>query len=114
MPDLAEILPVLQRWAETVTAADEALALLASAVGSEPEAPVPQAMYALQGLADEWAAERIGTSTHWLEWYRLENDMGERGHEAGWEDDMRPIRSLEDFAALLAGDIQRADAEAAR
>lgn len=113
MTEPVEILATLERWAEAVNAAYEALALLAKAAGSNPEAPICTAVFDLMGLADQWAALRIGTGEDWLEWYRIENDMGQRAHEAGWKDDMRPIRNLEDFAALLAEDVRRADAEAA-
>lgn len=113
MTDPVEILATLERWAEAVNAADEALDLLGQAVGTQPESPICTAVWDLMGLADQWAAQRIGTSEDWLEWYRIENDMGQRAHEAGWKDDMRPIRNLEDFAALLAEDVRRAAAEAA-
>lgn len=105
----AEIMPILQRWSDAITSSDAALDLLAEATGMEPEAPLPSAVYSLQGLADEWAAERIGTAPDWFDWYRLENLMGERAHEAGWPGAMRNISSLEDFAALLEEELQRAD-----
>ena len=105
----ADIMPILQRWADAITAADQALAALQLSAGSQPEAPLPQAIFDLQGLADEWAAERVGTAAEWFDWYRLENDMGARAHEAGWDGDMRTIRTLEDFAALLEEDVRRAD-----
>lgn len=115
MSDLPEIMAVLRRWEDAITGAEAALEALNAATGSNPEAPLPTAIYTLQGLADEWAAASIGTAVDWLEWYRLENDMGERGHEAGFasESSMRPIRTLDDFAKLLADDVARADAEAA-
>ena len=108
-----EIIPILERWAEAITAAEEALELVQQAVGLESEAPLPTAVYALIGLADEWAGERIGAGGGWLEWYRLENDMGTRGHEAGFDGAVKPVRTLDDLAALLAEDVRRADAETA-
>ena len=105
----AEIMPILQRWADAITGADAALDLLQEATGMEPEAPLPAAVYSLQGLADEWAAERIGTAPDWFDWYRLENLMGERAHQAGRPGAMRNISSLEDFAALLEEELQCAD-----
>lgn len=104
----AEIMPILQRWADAITAADAALELVQEATGLEPEAPLPTAVYCLQGLADEWAAERVGTAPDWFDWFRLENLMGERAHEAGWPGAMRHVATLEDFAELLAEDVRRA------
>jgi hypothetical protein len=106
----ADILPILQRWASAINAADKSLAALRHATGLNPEAPLPKAVYALQDIADEWAAERVGTSPDWFSWYRLENKMGQRGHEAGWDDALRPVRNLRSFAALLAEELRRAAA----
>lgn len=106
-----DILPILQRWAETITAAEEAFEPVSESLGSVPEAPLPTALYALYGLADEWAGTAIGCGTGWIEWYRIENSMGERGHEAGFDGELKPIRTLEDLAELLAEDLRRADME---
>ncbi len=104
-----EIVEVLERWAEAITAADEALDLLLQAVGCDPESPLFTAVHALIGLADEWAGERIGAGGGWLEWYRLENDMGARAREAGFDGVVKPVRTLDDLAALLAEDVRRGD-----
>lgn len=113
MSDAATILPVLERWAGAITAAEEALDLIQAATGLEPEAPLPQAVYDLQGLADLWAAATLRAGEGWFEWYRLENKMGESALEAGVGDFQdRPIRNLQDFAELLVEDVRLADLEA--
>ncbi|PJK00798.1 hypothetical protein CO641_02170 [Lysobacteraceae bacterium NML91-0213] len=113
MADVSTILPVLDRWAGAITASDHALDLIQAATGLEPEAPLPQAVYDLQGLADLWAASAVRAGESWFEWYRLENQMGERALRAGVGFEFRPIRTLQDFAELLAAEIRQADAEAA-
>lgn len=106
----AEIQPILERWAAAITQADKALEPLRLATGMHPESPLSNAVHTLLDLADHWAAECIGVAPDWLEWYRLENKMGARGHEAGWDDDLRVIRTPHDFAELLAEDLRRAEA----
>lgn len=113
MADPATILPVLERWAAAISAADEALSSLRAVTGMEPEAPLPQAVYDLMALADGWAATSLRAGLGWFEWYRLENGMGERRLQAGVGDfEIRSIRTLQDFAALLAEEVRLADAEA--
>lgn len=103
-----EILVVLERWAVAVTDAEEALSALRQVTGGcDEDSPMALAVWALLGIADHWAAECIGTAPDWMDWFRLENDMGARGHDAGWEGALRPIRTLQDFADLLAEDLQR-------
>ena len=108
-----EIIPILERWAETINAAEEALDLVSAAVGIAPEAPLPTAVYALIGLADQWAGDRIGTGEGWLEWYRLENDMGAAALDAGFDGVLKPVRTLDDLAALLVEDLAHSATEAA-
>ena len=37
----------------------------------------------------------------WLEWFVYENDFGEKPLEAGLENDMKPIKNLNDLRALI-------------
>lgn len=112
MKTAEDILPVLQRWVSVVTEVEEALAPLAEATGMDPECRLHGAIYGAVGLATEWAADKIGTSFDWLEWFWFENQMGERGFEAGCAGhDRAPIRTLEDFATLLAADVAASEKE---
>lgn len=106
----AEIQPILERWAAAVTRADKALEPLRLATGMHPESPLSNAVGELLTLADHWAAECIGVAPDWMDWYRLENKMGARGHEAGWDDDVRKIHTLHDLSELLAEELRRAAA----
>lgn len=44
----------------------------------------------------------------WLEWHCTQNDMGIKGLEAGYDDNLRPIETLEDLADLIIEGRQRA------
>jgi len=104
-----DILPILQRWADAVTDAAEALDALRQVTGCcDEEAPIAVSIWSLCGIADHWAAECIGTAPDWMEWFRLENDMGAGGRSAGFDGDLRQIHTLQDFADLLAEDCRRA------
>ena len=37
----------------------------------------------------------------WMEWYSTENKMGVRGHEAGYDGKVKPIKSLTDLYGLI-------------
>jgi hypothetical protein len=105
----ADILPILRRWQAVLVGLDDALEPLRSATGIAPECPINAAIYAAIGLCNEWAAQRIGCEVSALEWWWLENDFGERGHEAGSADGAsfppRPMRTLADYADLLAWEV---------
>lgn len=46
----------------------------------------------------------VGDKHDWLGWYWLENDLGGRGLEAGYKDDMFPIRSVYDLLKIIGED----------
>lgn len=104
MKTVDDVMPMLRRWAEVVEDVEEQMGTLGEIFGAEPESPMFTAVYAAVGLATEAVAAVLGCSQEWLEWYALENEMGQKGLEAGFST-VRPIRNLDDLAQLLVEDI---------
>ena len=43
----------------------------------------------------------IGDTATWLDWFVHENDCGRKGHEAGYDNRVKPIRTAEDLIDLI-------------
>lgn len=102
-------LEVLQRWEKAIKQADDHFDALTNLMGIHPEGQTLSAVYAMQDALTKATAELVGDSHEWLVWYWTENDMGARGHQAGPEGCMRPIRSLQDLIWLIDHEQQQAN-----
>ena len=67
----------------------------------DPGCPWYDAAFGLINVAIKATAEAIGDKHEWLEWFVLENDCGRKGHEAGYEKRLKPIRTVDDLLDLL-------------
>lgn len=94
---------ILADWHRNINETDELLAPVIDALGLPPESPVCAALFQLQGALTLATAELLDDSAEWLEWFRLENEMGAKGLEAGPGNGapLRPIRTLEDLAQVM-------------
>lgn len=100
-----EILPILTKWAEVIRDSTEASGELRS-VGFYPEAQILIALNATTAALTASIEVQIGIkSPGWLDWYSIENDMGDRALMAGYDDDLREIRTLGDLAWLVAREL---------
>lgn len=53
-------------------------------------------------------AQLLGdTESEWLHWYWLENEMGHKGHEAGYDQTTKTIRNAADLAELILEERNR-------
>jgi hypothetical protein len=98
-----EMLQHLKRWESVVReieAVDDALEEL---TGREPEGRLTTAMWAAVGAyAETLETLLIGSSANtWLEWYWVENRMGERGLTVATDAGERAITSIEALADFL-------------
>ena len=60
------------------------------------------AVFELIDVAILAAASAIGDSAgEWLDWFVHDNDCGRRGHEAGYDGQIKPIRTVEDLLDLI-------------
>ena len=96
-----EVMEILTKWAKVITQANDATDKL-NAVGMSPEAPILEALWAATEGLTRAVEMRLGiASPGWLDWYATETDMGSKGLEAGYDGDIRPIRTMEDLAWLV-------------
>ncbi len=67
------------------------------------EATLPDACWETFDLYTDTLSELLGDTMNdtWLSWFCFENDMGAKGYEAGYDDNLKPIKSLEDLADLI-------------
>ena len=96
------ILPLLQRWADTITTLEAAMAALREAVGGSSDSKFADAVYRTADLAADMVSLQVGDTGDWLSWFQYDNLMGERGLAAGYGENPVPVRTLEDLAALIA------------
>ena len=58
-------------------------------------------LFKSEDLIYKLAAQLIGDDQDWLEWYIFENNCGEKGLEAGYDGQMKPIKSIDDLLELI-------------
>ena len=99
-----QIAKELQPWIEQFRKIQAGYEELKRTLQIPPECPIITLLYANHAQYTKLLAEKLGDTDHfWMEWYLWENDCGKRGHQAKaakWKK-MRPIRNLDDLAALI-------------
>ena len=101
-PEKALAMNLLKEWQNLH---DELKAVHAAAkkvFGCEPESPFFDVTWRVFDAYTRALAENLGDSgAVWLEWFYAENEMGARGHEAGYDGKMKPIKTLTDLYGLI-------------
>jgi hypothetical protein len=95
-------LKALQVWEQVTKAVDKQLADFEKLFGFV-ESPFTDAIFRMQSEYTDAVAKNVGDASDWLNWYQFDNDMGAKGYEAGFGDDMREIKTLEDLLWLIEG-----------
>lgn len=98
----------VREWHERMVDLETRLDALSESVGLNPEAPVPNAIWAVAGGYKDAldAAYHVGG---WLEWWWLECYLGNSPKEAKLAGDKeeRVIRTIDDLVALLRDEAYR-------
>ena len=72
------------------------------ALDPNPGCPLYTAVFELIDVAILAAASAIGDSAgEWLDWFVHDNDCGRKAYEAGYNDNIKPIRTVEDLLDLI-------------
>lgn len=71
-----------------------------------PESPINNSFYDAIKLAIEGFSE---DSEHWIEWFIWENDCGSRGMDAGYDGDLKPIKTIAQLVELIIEGMKRND-----
>lgn len=69
--------------------------------GPVVESPIMDAMWVFFGDMVDIVAEKIGDNGGWLEWFIWEDEWGRKEYDAGYDDDVRPIKTIEDLLWVI-------------
>ena len=98
----AEMRPILEAWHASITQADSDIETYLDPLKLTPESPLYQIVWNLQEALTTATSLAVGDVDHWLEWYRAENGMGAKKHEAAPPGGkMRKVRNLRDLARII-------------
>ena len=101
----AKILPHLERWEQLQRQAEEAWDKVEAVTGyTDSESPLGRAVWSTFDAYTDTLSQLLGDRADLLGWYHAENHMGARGLQASARpgQKLRPIRSIQDLAKLLA------------
>jgi len=102
---------------ESIIEQKKAFEAVTSAMGLQAESPLNEAFYSIfrtAFIAIEHAAtgespikDEVGNEG-WLEWFIYENDCGGRGYGAGYDGNMKPVKTIDDILDLMEEGMKRA------
>ena len=96
-----EIKAHLYDWATERERIDSILKPFEALSGTLADAPLVDAMDLVFSAYTRTLAELLGDDPGHLDWFWIENDMGKAELDAGYDDDIRPIKSLDDLVWLI-------------
>lgn len=102
-PDRAETLIYLREWALRHDGIKQTMSGLERTLGDMAGSPLFEALWGIFEAYTNQIADRIGDAppNRWMEWYQFETNMGAKPMDAGYDDNTRPIQSLETLADLI-------------
>lgn len=100
-PDKKQSLFLLQKWVDMHAGIERLMACVNSAFGSTVESPFFETTWKNFDTYTEALALLLGDGTGWLAWYYSENQMGARGHEAGYDKKVKPVKTLAHLYTLI-------------
>lgn len=99
---MSKELNLLQEWVDCVRRADDLRDTVAATFGTNPESKFDDAIEQNLQAYTRMVAKQVGDEGEWLDWYRFENDFGEKGLEAGPNNaPHRKICNIEDLLWLI-------------
>jgi hypothetical protein len=103
----AEKLELLKDWQDQYTKIKEVEEKLSEIVCFDFDSPLGEAMGGTFDRYTDTLGKFIGNDAEWLHWYWLENDMGKRGLEAGYGNQLKSIATLEELLNLIEEGLNR-------
>lgn len=70
-------------------------------VNPDPGCRLYSAIFELLETAIAATSAAIGDNNKWIDWFIHDNECGRRGHEAGYTDQLKPIKTAEDILDLI-------------
>lgn len=74
---------------------------LNKAIDLNPESPLINKFYELDDLARKFLKIILTDDADWLDWYVYDNDSGAKGYDAGYDKNLKPIKTEEDLLELI-------------
>lgn len=102
-----EKLARLREWETHLRDLESVWDKLHSLTGAATDGPLGDATWCVFDAYTRAIGREIGDVENWMSWHWLENQLGERGHEAGNRNKMRPIKTLEDLLWAMELEVEQ-------
>jgi hypothetical protein len=99
-----EKLEALKMWESTINESDSVFDPMIEMMGLHPDGALCELVGRLQSDLTESVSMAVGDTNGWLAWYWLENDMGNKGMEAGHDANLKKIRFVDELLELIEQD----------
>lgn len=107
-PNEAATLQILSQWQAQHDRIAELMHGVSQTFGLLPEGQFSETVWGLWDQYTKTVGQLIGDGGDWLAWYYLENDMGDKGMQAGYDGTLRDIDTLADLYWLIVESRARA------
>ncbi len=110
-PNTKQTIAKLQDWQENHATIAKLMDGVKTCIGLDPSGPMFESVWRLfEAYTAALSAELGDHSKSWLSWYYMENDMGRKGFNAGYDGKTKPIKTLAHLAQLIAQARKRGQA----
>lgn len=92
----------LSEWLKAITEAENLIDQIQPFIGCD--GPISQTITRLMDTYTQTVARAVGDTDGHIEWFWLENELGQRGHEAIVNGESRKVRTIEDLLWMLGVD----------
>lgn len=100
-PDKEHTIVVLMEWKAHFKALEKLMDSIGLCIGYDVDGPLFTTVWPLFESYRNTLAAEVGDFGGWLEWYQYENQMGANGMQAGYDDKLKNIKSLNDLYWLI-------------
>jgi hypothetical protein len=101
-PDKQRSIHLLEQWQKLHSDLDAVHDAAKKVFGCEPESPFFDTTWRVFDAYTRALSVQLGElSGTWLDWYQSENEMGAKGHEAGYAGKLNPIINLDGLYELI-------------
>ena len=107
-PDKKTTLVLLAEWVAHHDKIDKMMDGIKASIGLDPDGPLFDSVWGMFDSYTNALAAQIGDAADWLSWFYMENEMGAKGHAAGYDGKPRKIKTLADLYRLIAESRKRA------
>lgn len=106
-PDKENTATLLGEWVRHHEAIEQMLFRIKTSIGLDPEGPMFETVWKLFDAYTGTLAVEVGDFYGWMEWYQVENDMGAKGSQAGFDGKLSKIETPADLYELIAESRKR-------